>query len=295
MTNLKPHWNKRVEKSSTVRLSVILASVIPALLIQQDALAGPEEDRLAFVAFFETRFPAIPLAEFANGIYAIDSDAREQWIDIEDFPPYEFTIDAGEALWQASFTNGQTYTDCFTDPIEDIRPRYPQFDEASGVVVTLELAINNCRSTHDQPAYAYDNTEITAITAYLAFESRGKQLNIRVPADNPAALDAYETGKQFYYTKRGQLNFSCSDCHGISSGQYVRADRLSTGLGHPTHFPVYRSKTGGMVSLHQRFSGCVRDVRAVPFELQSIEFRNLEYFMAYMSNGFEVNGPASRK
>jgi len=113
--------------------------------------------------------------------------------------------------------------------------------------------------------------------------------------DNPGALDAYETGKQFYYTKRGQLNFACSDCHGISSGQYVRADRLSTGLGHTTHFPVYRSKVGGMVSLHQRFSGCVRDVRAKPFELQSIEFRNLEYFLAYMSNGFEVNGPASRK
>ena len=284
-----------MRKSSTVRLSGILASVIPALLIQQDALAGPEEDRQAFVAFFQARFPNIPLAEFANGIYAIDNDAREQWLDIEDFPPYEFTIDTGEALWQETFANGKTYTDCFADPTEGIRPRYPQFDAASGEVVTLELAINNCRSTHEQPAFANDSTEITAITAYLAFESRGKQLDIRVPEDSPGALDAYETGKQFYYTKRGQLNFACSDCHGISSGQYVRADRLSTGLGHATHFPVYRSKVGGMVSLHQRFSGCVRDVRAKPFELQSIEFRNLEYFLAYMSNGFEVNGPASRK
>lgn len=273
----------------------MLAAVIPALLIQQDALAGPEEDRQAFVAFFQARFPNIPLAEFANGIYAIDSDAREQWLDIEDFPPYEFTIDTGETLWQETFADGKTYTDCFLDPTEDVRPQYPQFDEASGEVLTLELAINNCRSMHDQPAYAYDSTEITAITAYLAFESRGKQLDIRVPDDNPGALDAYETGKQFYYTKRGQLNFACSDCHGISSGQYVRADRLSAGLGHTTHFPVYRSKVGGMVSLQQRFSGCVRDVRAKPFELQSVEFRNLEYFLAYMSNGFEVNGPASRK
>jgi len=295
MTNSKLHWNKRVKKSSTVRLSGILAAVIPALLIQQNAIAGPEEDRQAFVAFYQARFPDIPLAEFANGIYAIDSDAREQWLDIEDFPPYEFTIDTGETLWQETFANGKTYNDCFADPTEDIRPRYPQFDTASGEVLTLELAINNCRSMHDQPAFANDSTEITAITAYLAFESRGKKLDIRVPEDNPAALDAYETGKQFYYTKRGQLNFSCSDCHGISSGQYVRADRLSTGLGHPTHFPVYRSKVGGMVSLQQRFSGCVRDVRAKPFELQSVEFRNLEYFLAYMSNGFEVNGPASRK
>jgi len=284
-----------VKKSNSIRLSGILVSIIPALLIQQDAMAGPEEDRLAFVAFYQARFPEIPLAEFANGIYAIDSDAREQWLDIEDFPPYEFTIDAGETLWHEPFADGKTYMDCFADQIENIRPQFPLFDGVSGEVLTLEVAINNCRSTHDEAIFAFDGKEITAITAFLAYESRGQKLDIRVSEDDSRALDAYETGKQFYYTKRGQLNFSCSDCHGISSGQYVRADRLSTGLGHPTHFPVYRSKTGGMVSLQQRFSGCVRDVRAVPFELQSVEFRNLEYFLAYMSNGFEVNGPASRK
>jgi L-cysteine S-thiosulfotransferase len=284
-----------MKKSSAFRLAGLLTSVIPGLLVQQEAMADPEEDRLAFVAFFQERFPEIPLAEFANGIYAIDSDARDQWLDIEDFPPYEFTIDAGETLWQASFANGKTYTDCFADKIENIRPQYPLFDEFSGEVLTLEIAINKCRSTNDEATFDYDGKEITAIAAFLAYESRGQKLDIRVPEDDSRALNAYETGKRFYYTKRGQLNFACSDCHGISSGQYVRADRLSTGLGHPTHFPVYRSKTGGMVSLHQRFSGCVRDVRAVPFELQSIEFRTLEYFLAYMSNGFEVNGPASRK
>ena len=269
--------------------------IVPVFLIQQTAMADPEADRLAFTAFFEARFPEIPVAEFANGIYAIDSDAREQWLEIEDFPPYEFTIDEGETLWHASFSNGNSYTDCFADQTEDIRPHYPRFDADSGEVVTLDVAINNCRSANDQPAFAYDGKEITAITAFLAFESRGKKLDIRIPEDDSRALAAYETGKQFYYTKRGQLNFACSDCHGISAGQYVRADRLSAGLGHPTHFPVYRSKTGGMVSLHQRFSGCVRDVRATPFELQSEEFRNLEYFLTYMSNGFQVNGPGSRK
>ena len=81
----------------------------------------------------------------------------------------------------------------------------------------------------------------------------------------------------------------------MSSGLYVRADRLSPGLGHPTHFPVYRSKLGKVISIQQRFSGCVRDVRARQFPLQSIEFNNLEYFLTFMSNGFEVNGPGARK
>ncbi len=256
-----------MQSQAVMRLSRLLMSVIPMLLINQAVVASPEEDRLAFIAFFQARFPDIPLAEFANGIYAIDSDAREQWIDIEDFPPYEFAVDRGKALWKADFADGAKYSNCFTGQAGEIRPLYPRFDEASGEVITLELAINNCRLSHDQPAFTYDSQDLIAITAYLAFESRGKTLDIRVPADDPRALDAYELGKQFYYTKRGQLNFACSDCHGISAGQYVRADRLSAGLGHPTHFPVYRSKVGRMVSLHQRFSGCVRDVRAKPFEL----------------------------
>ena len=273
----------------------ILALIVVALLMQQNALADPEEDRLAFVAFFKARFPDIPIADHADGIYAIDEDARDQWMDIEVFPPYEFAIEQGEESWQEVFANGSTYADCFPDPIESIRPNYPQFDSANSEVVTLESAINRCRASHNEVALEFKEAEIISITAYLAFRARGQKLNIVIPADDEDAMAAYESGKQFYYTKRGQLNFACSDCHGISAGQYVRADRLSAGIGHPTHFPVYRSKLGKVISLHQRFSGCVRDVRANPFPLQSEEFRNLEYFLTYMSNGFEVNGPGSRK
>ena len=277
------------------KTAAILALIVVAPLMQQKASADPEEDRLAFVAFFEARFPDIPVADHADGIYAIDNDAREQWLDIEIFPPYEFAVEQGEELWQEAFADGGTYADCFHEQIESIRPNYPQFDSAGGEVVTLESAINRCRATHNEAPLDVKKAAITSITAYLAFEARGQKLNIVVPKDDAGALAAYESGKQFYYTKRGQLNFACSDCHGISAGQYIRADRLSAGLGHPTHFPVYRSKLGKVISLHQRFSGCVRDVRANPFALQSEEYRNLEYFLTYISNGFEVNGPGSRK
>ena len=134
-----------------------------------------------------------------------------------------------------------------------------------------------------------------ALSAYIAFESRGNLFNIVVAEDDPQALAAYEEGKRFYYSKRGQLNLSCADCHVVSVGQYVRADHLSASLGHPTHFPVYRSKLGSMLSLHQRVAGCIRDVRAKPFDLQSTEYRNLEYFLTYMSNELEANGPGARK
>ncbi|MFC1775950.1 sulfur oxidation c-type cytochrome SoxA [Pseudomonadota bacterium] len=275
----------------------IIACVIflPTLLANQAAYAGPPEDRESFVAFFKTRFPDISFAEYANGIYAIDQDAREQWQEIEVFPPYEFSIDQGKSLWDEKFADGKTYSDCFKDSESGVKQLFPKFDKHKGEVVTLAMAINRCREKHGQTGFEYGGDQLLSLSAYMAFQSRGNTINVTVTKDDPRAMAAYEEGKQFYYTKRGQLNFSCADCHISSAGQYVRADRLSAGLGHPTHFPVYRSKSGGMVSLHQRFYGCVRDVRAKPFELQSREFRNLEYFLTYMSNGLEVNGPGARK
>lgn len=273
----------------------LLVAGLAALLASSNSLADPEDDRLAFAAHYQDRFPDVPLEEFANGIYALDEDARAQWQAIEDFPPYEFSVERGGEFWSESYPSGASLADCLGAEVGDIRPRYPRYERASGRVVTLQLAINSCRTTNGAVAWEYASAEMIDLTAYLAYAARGRQIDTRVPEDEPGALAAYEAGKQFYYSKRGQLNFACADCHVTSVGQYVRADRLGPSLGHPTHFPVYRSKLGGMISLHQRFFGCVRDVRAKPFALQSEEFRNLEFFLSYMSNGLKINGPGARK
>lgn len=277
------------------RCAVAVVTLVAVMLLQGPVLAGPEEDRLAFQSFYQEQFPDVPYVEFANGIYAIDEDARSQWLSIEDFPPYEFSVDRGREVWPQTLPNGRTLADCFDADSGELRAQYPQFDVQRGEVVTLEMAVNLCREANGLPPLSYGSTEIIDIVAYLAFEARGKPVDVRIPQDQPGALAAYEAGKRFYYSKRGQLNFACADCHVKSVGQYVRADHLGPSFGHPTHFPVYRSKLGGMISLHQRFFGCVRDVRAKPFELQSVEFRNLEYFLTYMSNGLEFNGPGARK
>ena len=272
----------------------VLALLVLVAFLPRSSLAGPEEDRLAFVAHYQARFPEVPLAEYANGIYALDADARAQWHSIEEFPPYEFSIERGGEFWSAPLPDGTHLADCLGTEVGAIRARHPRYEPVLGVV-TLELAINTCRSAAGAAPLDYSDGAMIDLTAYLAFESRGRVLDTRIPPDEPGALAAYEAGKQFYYSKRGQLNFACADCHITSVGQYVRADRIGPSLGHPTHFPVYRSKLGGMISLHQRLYGCVRDVRAKPFELQSEAYRNLEYFLSYMSNGLEINGPGARK
>ena len=75
----------------------------------------------------------------------------------------------------------------------------------------------------------------------------------------------------------------------------LRAERLSAAIGHATHWPVYRGKWERVGVLHRRFQECNSQVRAEPLPHQSESYRNLEFFLTYMSNGMELNGPASRK
>jgi len=257
-------------------------------------LSGPEEDRIAFQNYYLTKFPDVEKDDFVNGVYAVDKVARDQWEVLEEFPPYELALDQGETVFNTPFANGKTYADCFDNGGIAIKQNYPYFDTERGEVVTLELAINECREANGEKPFKYKRGDIAALGAYMAYTSRGQKINVVIP-DDPRALAAYEMGKKFYYTKRGQLNFSCSDCHVGGSGGAIRTETLSPALGHVSHWPVYRLKWGAVGTLHRRFGGCNGQVRAKPFPAQSEEYRNLEYFLTYMSNGLTYNGPGVRR
>jgi len=257
------------------------------------AFADPETDKTKFQNYFINKFSSTEFQDFANGVYAIDPASRAQWEEIEEFPPYEIAIEEGERLFNAKFKNGKSYASCLPNGGMGISHTYPRFDTKKGEVVTLAQEINNCRKANNEKPLKYKKGKMAAILAYLAYSSRGKPIDIKIP--NAAAEAAYEEGKQFYYARRGQLNMACAHCHVDNAGNRIRADLLSPALGHVSHFPVYRSKWGGMGTLHRRFAGCNKQVRAKPFKAQSREYRNLEYFLTYMSNGIEANGPGARK
>jgi sulfur-oxidizing protein SoxA len=269
---------------------------VPALLLAFGAqsYAGPEEDRSAFRAFYEKRFPDVPLEAHIDGAYALDAGKREQWLEMEDFPPYEIAIDEGAELYEEALADGSSYADCLGENAPVIKQHYPRFDAELGEVVTLEQDVNRCRENAGDEPWDYLGHEMSALVAYIAYESRDELTAVDIP-DDPRALAAFEDGKAFFYTRRGQLNFACSSCHVNMAGNMLRAEKLSAALGHTTHWPVYRLKWKEIGPLHKRFMECNSQVRAVPLQPQSDSYRNLEYFLTYLSNDLPLNGPASRK
>ena len=269
---------------STIFLYCLLSGVV---------WADPAADQTAFKNYFYKKFPEVPVGDFINGVYAIDQKRREQWLEIEEFPPYGIALDEGEILFNETvFLDGASYSDCFVDGKRS-KKNYPYFDVKRNTVVTLELAINDCRVSHGEQPLKYKKGDIAKISAYLALHSRGEIIDVEVSGE--AAINAYEQGKKYYYSKRGQLNFACVDCHVASSGMRIRAEILSPSLGHVSNFPVYRFKWGSIGTLHRRFSECNSQVRAKPLPGQSEEYKNLEYFLSYMSNGLKFNGPSTRR
>jgi sulfur-oxidizing protein SoxA len=253
----------------------------------------PVADARSFRNYFVQKFPRVKPEDFVNGPYALNEDMRRQWEEKEQFPPYEFSLETGKELFTKPFANGQRYADCFPDQGIGIRQDYPQFDEKSGKVVTLELALNRCREANGEAPVSYVGEDMAALTAYMAFTSRGKPFNITIP-DDPRAIGAYQDGKRYFYTRRGQLNFSCATCHVQNPGERLRAEVLAPALGILNAMPIYRSEWGGMGTISRRFTTCNSQVREVPLEPQSDEYRNLEYFLSYVSNGLPISGPGSR-
>ncbi len=285
----------KIIKNLAVSVGLIMSTQLATAAGNTLETVDPEADRIALQNFYKKRFPEADLADYVNGIYAVDADSREQWNELEEFPPYEFDVEAGETLFNTPFANGQSYADCFENGGIGIRQNYPYWNKEQGTVKTLEMEINECREKNGEKPLKWGKGPLAQISAYMAWTSRDNIVDIKIPADDKRALAAYLEGKKFFYTKRGQLNLSCSNCHMQGSNIRIRADLPSPALGHTTHFPVFRSKWGELGTLHRRYKGCHQDSRSKPLEMQSEAYRNLEYFQTYLSNGLVVNGPGARK
>src|SRR5262249_29568082 len=112
------------------------------------------------------------------------------------------------------------------------------------------------------------------------------------PATDGPAAPFFEQGKAIYHTRRGQLDLACIHCHEMNHGNMLRAQRLSQGMSNG--FPTYRLKWQALRSLQRRMSGCMRDVRAIPYDDGADEYVDLELYLAWRARGLPVETPSVR-
>lgn len=269
-----------------------------ALSAQQSSAVQADID--AFQGYFMKKFPNLELNDFAHGAYAMSEDKLMQFENVMEMPPHEDSVDKGEDMWNTAFKNGKTYASCFNVPVNKVRVQFPRWNAEAGKVETLEAMLNKCRVDNGEKPLKYKKGAMAFLSAYLTTAAIGEKINVIVPEGDEKALAVYNRGKKHFYTKRGQLNFSCADCHVTGAGVRVRGNTLSPALGHLTHFPVWRGKWArasgnGFGTIQRRYGGCNKQVRAKPFKAQKGEYDALEYFHTAMSNGMEISGTEYRE
>ncbi len=221
--------------------------------------------------------------------------ADTQALEMDDFdnPSFVFIDQAKEDWAKVEGTEGKSCESCHKDVAESmkgVRATYPKWNDASEEVRTLAMQINSCRQNNMKAEpLDYTSDQMVRMEALIGLQSRGMPMNVKI--DGPAQA-MWEKGQEMYYTRFGELDLSCANCHEQNYGRMIRADHLSQ--GQTNGFPVYRLKNTKLNAVQDRFKGCIRDTRAETFSPGSPEFVALELYVASRGNGLSVETPAVR-
>ncbi|WP_136637274.1 sulfur oxidation c-type cytochrome SoxA [Pseudooceanicola onchidii] len=221
-----------------------------------------------------------------------NDDTQMMQADDFDNPGMIFVDQAMDAWAAVDGSEGKSCASCHEGPesMAGVSATYPKWVETAGEVRTTWQQINDCRENRmGAKPWKITGGDMVAMQALLAVQSRGMPVNVAI--DGPGA-ETWEKGKEIYYTRYGQLELSCANCHEDNYGNYIRADHLSQ--GQINGFPTYRLKNAKLNAVQARFEGCIRDTRAEPFKAGSPEFVALEMYVASRGNGLSVEGPSVR-
>jgi len=207
-------------------------------------------------------------------------------------PGMLFVLD-GETLWnRKDGGEGRSCADCHGDAgasMKGVAARYPAYEVALARPIDLEQRINRCRDSHQRATpFAWESTELLALTAFVARQSRG--VAIAEPDDKLKPFIA--AGREIFERRQGQLALSCSQCHDDNWGRRLAGAIIPQ--GHPTGYPLYRLEWQSLGSLQRRLRNCMFGMRAEPYSYGAPEQVELELYLMWRARGLATDSPAVR-
>jgi sulfur-oxidizing protein SoxA len=268
---------------------VLAAAVLVAPLMTVPAYAGDGK-----TAPMKTTIKNHPLDEIFSGYYISTPETRAMQDDDFDNPGMIF-VETGEAEWsKVAGEAGKSCKSCHNDAnasMKGVMARYPVYYAPWKKPINVEQRINLCRTKFMKAnPYKYESAKMQGITAYVGMQSRGMPVKVKVDGE---MKPFFEKGKAFYYQRRGQLDMACAHCHENYYGSKIRSELLSQGMVNG--YPTFRLKWQKMGSLHRRFAGCNKNIRAKPYPRGADEYVNLELYVRWRGQGLPIETPSVRK
>ena len=234
-------------------------------------------------------------------------DSPNYYVAGEDLTLADIYIEEGEALFKKPGRNGQSCFSCHTSNnvkgpnLKNMAAIYPKYDHEQDKIMLVETRNNLCRKKymHSHP-YKLGSRDSNTLSSYVKYLSRKSPLNIVANVHTEKAL---RRGKQSFYKKTGQLNFSCASCHVSAENKWLRGQSLSsiqpagehrhTAATWPKHFVALHDL--GLISLQQRIRHCQIVTQTYPQSLGSDEYIDMELYLMSLANGLPMQAPTKSK
>lgn len=278
---------------------LLTSSVAVLVVLSTTSTATPVDDKLTIdgVEMSSRVAPpeGHPMDEIISGWHYRTDETRA--IETDSFEnPGMLGVEDGAEIWNTvEGSEGKSCASCHDDAavsMKGVGARFPKWDATNNKPINIENQINMCRTQNmGAEAYPFDKGGQKPLTAYIKHQSLGMPVNLDLSEGDMQTW--WDQGKETYYRRTGQLNLSCASCHELNNGKYIRADHLSQ--GNVNGFPTFRLKQGALVSLHNRFRGCIRDTRAEKPAAFSDVLMGLEVYVTWRGTGLSVETPAVRQ
>ena len=115
----------------------------------------------------------IPETERQSGFAFLTQETKD--LQTDDFAnPGLLWVDRGAEAFTQAPAGAKSCDSCHQDNLKGVAARYPAVDPETGVLLNLEMRINQCRTTHQNlTPLAYESDELLSLTSYVAHQSKG--------------------------------------------------------------------------------------------------------------------------
>lgn len=235
----------------------------------------------------------VPAHERKSGAEFMSPQTQAMQAD-DSSNPGMLTALEGEELWkQKTGAANKACSDCHgaaENSMKGVSARYPAFNASTSQPIDVAGQVNQCRVERQlaKPLRA-ESRELLALTTYIGLQSRGMPT---APPEDERLAPFRERGNALFNQRLGQLNFSCAHCHEDNWGRKLGSAPIPQ--AHANAYPIYRLEWQGVGSLQRRLRNCMSGVRAEPYSYGSLEFIELELFLAERARGMMVETPGVR-
>jgi len=189
--------------------------------------------------------------------------------------------------------------------LEGAYAQLPRYFADTGKVQDTESRLVTCMTvlqgfTFEEATRGWHkpNSDIEALVTYVATQSKGHKIDVRV--QHPKEAEMLAIGEEIFWRRSGPLDFSCATCHSLDDRR-IRLQDLPNFQVAPSAqssmvtWPAYRVSQSAVWTMERRLIDCIRQMRWPEPEFLSDAVVAIESYLQSRANGGEMRAPGIKR